>query len=144
MGAQPASGKNRFVRLPKLPRHRPRPIPEFMFPDEEDEQAARGGYVFTADPGARLISLTEPISKQADRFCVSAPHELVSGQCYLLGGPERPDCEVVEVEVGEPVAGNPRRIRRAMFKTLSSIHPAGTPVTAVTVTFVEDWAQQEP
>ena len=130
----------RFLRLPR----RSRPVPELMFPDEDDDEAARGGYIITADPDAPLIRLTEPISKQADRCRVPAPEALASGQRYLLGGPGLPDFEIIEVDAGQPMPGQPCRIRRAMFKTLSTIHPAGTPVTAVTVTFVEDWAQEQP
>lgn len=122
-----------------------------MFPDEDDEEAARGGYVFTADfGGPPMMRLTEPIIKsRPDRFFVSSPQELASGQYYLLGAPWLPNCEVVEVVDGEPSGDGSRPIRRGMFKTIGSSHPAGTSVVAVAVTFVEDWsrtdsADQEP
>lgn len=140
------------MKLPRLRGRRPRRIPELMFPDEDDEEAARDGYVFTADFGGPppMMRLTEPIIKpRPDRFFVSSPQELVSGQCYLLGAPWLPNCEVVEVVDDEPSGDGSRRIHRARFKTVGSSHPAGTSVIAVTVTFVEDWscadsADQEP
>lgn len=132
------------MRLPKLPRRHFRRIPDLLFADEDEEDAARGGYLFTADPDAPLMTLTAAITKRADRFCVSVPpYDLPSGQCYLLGGPGRPTCEVVQVDVGEQVPDEPRRIRRAMFKTLSTVHPAGTLVTPVAVERIEEWEQWE-
>ncbi len=74
------------------------------------------------------------------RFFVSAPQELVSGQCYLLGAPWLPNCEVVEVADDEPSDDGSRRIGRARFKTVATSYPAGTSVIAVTATFVEDWS----
>ena len=130
------------MRLPKLSRRGPRPTPELWFPDVDDEEAARCGFVFTAYPAAPPMRLTEPITGRGGRLSVT-PHVLASGQCYLLGTPGEPDCEVILVDPGQPVPGQPRRIRRAMFRTLTAVHPAGTQVTAVTVRFVADWAREE-
>ena len=66
-----------------------------------------------------------------------------AGQFYLIGGPGEESCEVVRVEA-EVVPGQPRRIRRHLFRTFGPVsHPAGTRVRRVTVERVFDWAQWE-
>jgi hypothetical protein len=98
------------------------------------DETLGGGYVFTADPHAPLITLSAPITTRSRSFQVSVPpNELPAGQCYLLGGPEEPTCEVVQVEPAKPEPNEPRLIRRAMFDTVVMNHPAGTLVTPVTV-----------
>jgi hypothetical protein len=93
-----------------------------------------GGYVFTADPQAPLITLSAHITTHSRSFQVSVPpQELPAGQCYLLGGPDEPTCEVVQVEFAAPEPGEPRQIRRAMFDTVVMNHPAGTLVTPIAV-----------
>jgi hypothetical protein len=111
--------------------------------DEDDEESARGGYRISAEPGAPAMTLTEPIeSMRADEFSVSvSPRELLPGRNYLLGGPGEPTCEVVEVAADEPLPSGARRIRRARFRTIANVHPAGTLVTPVTAEYVEDWSQ---
>jgi hypothetical protein len=137
--------QNWAVRFPKLLRRRPRPVPDLWFPDEDDDEAARGGYLISGDPDAPPMSLTEPIiAMREDHFSVSVPPHLLSpGQYFLIGGPGQPSCEVVKVDVSGPAPGQPRRILRAMLRTVGNVHPAGTPVTAVTARFVEDWAQED-
>jgi hypothetical protein len=133
-----------MVRLPKLPQRRSRPVPALFFPDRnDDEAAARCGFIFTTDPDARPMRLAEPLaSMRADRVRVS-PGDLVAGQCYLIGTPGRLDVEVVRVYPGEPGPRQAWRIMRSQFRTVATIHPAGTPVTAVTIRYVADWAQED-
>ena len=50
--------QNWAVRFPKLLRRRPRPVPDLWFPDEDDDEAARGGYLISGDPDAPPMSLT--------------------------------------------------------------------------------------
>ena len=106
--------------------------------DEDDEESARGGYVIRAAAEAQPMTLTEPIQTvRSDEFSVSAPSQaLKPGVHCLLGGPGEPTCEVVQVVMGEP-----RRIRRGMFGTIASPHPAGTVVTLVTAERIQDWSQ---
>jgi hypothetical protein len=116
------------------------PVPEPA--DDDDDELARGGYVFTTDADAAPMTLSAQIAKQADRIRVSGrPGVLSPGQYYLLGGPGLPDCEVILAEPPAALPGEPCPVRRDMCRTLSSIHPAGTPVTPVTVRFVQDWEQ---
>jgi hypothetical protein len=108
--------------------------------DEDDDELARGGYVFTTDPDATPMTLVAQITKRAGSIQVSGPPGVLSpGQYYLLGGPGLPDCEVVLAEPPAALPGEPCPVRRDMCRSLSSIHPAGTPVTPVTVQFVENW-----
>jgi len=68
---------------------------------------------------------------------------LQAGQFYLIGGPGQESCEVVRVEA-EAVPGQPRRIRRHLFRTLGPVsHPAGTWMRQVSVERVLDWARWE-
>jgi len=98
------------------------------------DETLGGGYVFTADPEAPVLTLAEPLVMRSSSFRVSGPaHELPAGQCYLLGGPYEPTCEVVQVMAGEPEPDGSRRIGRARFDTVGWNHPAGTLVTPVTV-----------
>lgn len=124
------------MKFPKLLRRQSRPVPDLRFPDEDDDEAARGGYLISGDPDAPPMRLTEPIiAMREDHFSVSVPPHLLSpGQYYLIGGPGQPSCEVVQVDVSGPAPGQPgqpRRILRAMLRTVGSVHPAGTPVTAL-------------
>ena len=139
------------VRLPWF-RYRHRPVPESLPPvDEEWELESLGGYVFTAEPDAPPITLTEPVAVRADRFRVSVPAgELPEGAYYLLGGPGQPGFEVIQIGADErlrrpqaPAAGDEVLIRRCMCKTFGFSHPAGTTLTPVTVRFVENWAAEE-
>ncbi|MDQ2874382.1 MAG: hypothetical protein M3Y33_06090 [Actinomycetota bacterium] len=51
----------------------------------DDEAAARCGFVFTAGPDAPAMSLAEPLAfGRGDRVRVSAG-ELAAGRCYLIG-----------------------------------------------------------
>jgi hypothetical protein len=43
--------------------------------------------------------------------------------------------------IAQPLPGEPRRIRRGMFRTIASPHPAGTLVTLVTAERIEGWSQ---
>ena len=71
------------------------------------------------------------------------PQTLEAGQFYLIGSPGQESCEVVRVE-GEVVPGQPRRIRRHLFRTIGHrSHPAGTWVRRVTVERVFDWDRWE-
>ena len=121
----------------RLHRHTPaedgEPLPDIADWLAHDETLG-GGYVFTADPQAPLITLSAPITTRSRSFQVSVPpNELPAGQCYLLGGPEEPTCEVVQVKPGEPEPGELRLVRRAIFDTCVMNHPAGTLVTPITV-----------
>ena len=109
----------------------------------------RGGYLITEDPQAPVMILTVPLPKNdragdARHLPVSVlPQTLQAGQFYLIGGPGQQSCEVVRVE-GEAVPGQPRRIRRHLFRTIGPVsHPAGTWVRRVTVERVFDWARWE-
>jgi len=98
-----------------------------------------GGYVFTADPEAPPMTLSEPLELRSTNIRVSVPSDgLPAGQCYLLGGPHEPTCEVVQVETAAPESDGTRRIRRCLFDTFGGNHPAGTLVTPVTVGRVAD------
>jgi len=98
-----------------------------------------GGYVFTADPEAPPMTLSEPLELRVSSFRVSGlSHDVPAGQCYLLGGPQEPTCEVVQIETAAPEPDGSRRIRRCMFDTFGRNHPAGTLVTPVTVGRVAD------
>jgi hypothetical protein len=98
-----------------------------------------GGYVFTADPQVPVMTLSAHITTHSRSFQVSVPpQELPVGRCYLLGGPDEPTCEVVQVEFAAPEPDESRRIRRAMFDTVVMNHPAGTLVTAIAVGRVAD------
>jgi hypothetical protein len=69
---------------------------------------------------------------------------LQAGGFYLIGGPGQQSCEVVRVEA-EMVPGQPRRIRRHLFRTFGPVsHPAGTWVRRVTVERVFDWPGGRP
>ena len=121
----------------RLHRHTPaedgEPLPDIADWLAHDETLG-GGYVFTADPQAPLITLSAPITTRSRSFQVSVPpNELPAGQCYLLGGPEEPTCEVVQVVSAKPEPRESPLIRRAMFDTVVMNHPAGTLVTPVTV-----------
>jgi len=103
------------------------------------DETLAGGYVFTADPQAPLLTLSQPLATRASGFVLSVPsRELPAGQCYLLGGPGEPTCEVVQVTSDAPEPDGSRRVRRAMFDTVVMNHPAGTQVTPVTVGRVAD------
>ena len=122
---------------------RPRPIPQ-LYPDEDDVEAARGGYVISVRPDAVTMHLTEAIPfLRHGHFRVSAPDLLVPGQYYLIGAPGQASCEVVQIAGDGWVPGEPVTIRRGQLKTVGGPHPVGTPVRAVTARFVADWAQEE-
>lgn len=112
------------------------------------DETCRGGYLITEDPEAPVMVLTVPLplndrSGDSRHMSVSLPETLQAGQFYLIGTQEEQSCEVVRVE-GEPVPGEPRRIRRHLFRTLgASRHPAGTWVRRVTVQRVFDWSRWE-
>ncbi len=124
---------------------RGRAVPDGPEPDPDIaewlayDDTLRGGYIFTADPEAPPMTLTAPIGVRSTSFEVSVPpDELRLGQCYLLGGPEEPTCEVVQVDVAGQEPGQPRRIRRVLFDTIGGNHPVGTLVTPVTVSRMAD------
>ncbi|WP_393076107.1 hypothetical protein [Streptomyces sp. LN704] len=105
----------------------------------DDEESARGGYLIRAEAEAPAMILTEPIrSMRSEDFPVSAPspQALKPGTHCLLGGPGESTCEVVQVSTDAP-----RRIRRGMFGTIASPHPAGTVVTSVTAEHIDDWSR---
>jgi hypothetical protein len=115
------------------------------------DETYRGGYLITEEPDSPVMVLTVPLPKN-DRdgtgayrhLPVSVPPEtLQAGRFYLIGGPGEESCEVVLVEA-EIIPGQPRRIRRHLFRTFGPVsHPAGTWVRRVTVERVFDWAQWE-
>ena len=124
------------------------------FPDISSlasDQTYRGGYLITEEPDCPVMILTVPLPKN-DRdgagawrhLPVSVPPEMLqAGRFYLIGGPGQESCEVVRVEA-EAVPGQPRRIRRHLFRTIGPVsHPAGTWVRRVTVERVFDWAWWE-
>jgi hypothetical protein len=127
------------------------PLPSVEEEWELESLESLGGYLFTADPEAPPVTLTEPLAVYADRFRVSVPPgELPEGAYYLIGGPGQPGFEVIQVGADErlqrpqaPAVGDEVLIRRCMCKTFGFSHPAGTAVTAVTVRFVENWAAEE-
>ena len=120
-------------RRPPAPAEGGDPSPDVAGWLAYDETLA-GGYAFTADPQAPVLTLSQPLATRASSFVLSVPpRELSAGQCYLLGGPDEPTCEVVQVTSGAPEPDGSRRIRRAMFDTVVMNHPAGTLVTPVTV-----------
>jgi hypothetical protein len=113
------------------------------------DETYRGGYLITEEPDSPVMFLTVPLPKndrtEAVRHLpVSVPPEMLqAGQFYLIGGPGEESCEVVRVEA-EVVPGQPRRIRRHLFRTFGPVsHPAGTWVRRVTVERVFDWARWE-
>jgi hypothetical protein len=113
------------------------------------DETCRGGYLITEDPEAPVMILAAPLPKNDKteavwHLPVSVPPEMLrAGQFYLIGGPGEQSCEVVRVE-GETVPGQPRRIRRHLFRTFGPVsHPAGTWVRRVTVERVFDWARWE-
>ncbi len=113
------------------------------------DETYRGGYLITEEPDSPVMILTVPLPKndrtEAVRHLpVSVPPEMLqAGQFYLIGGPGEESCEVVRVET-EIISGQPRRIRRHLFRTFAPVsHPAGTWVRRVTVERVFDWAQWE-
>lgn len=113
------------------------------------DETYRGGYLITEVPDSPVMVLTVPLPKNRgggdpDHLTVSVPPEMLrAGQFYLIGGPGEESCEVVRVEA-EVVPGQPRRIRRHLFRTFGPVsHPAGTWVRRVTVERVFDWAQRE-
>lgn len=141
-------GAMRLLRF----RYRHRPVPEPLPPvDEEWELESLGGYVFTAGPDVPVITLTGPIAVRDDRFRISVPPgELPEGAYYLVGGPDGPGFEVIQIGADERMqrpqaaaVGDEVLIRRCMCKTFGHFHPAGTTVTPITVRFVEDWAAEE-
>ena len=93
-----------------------------------------GGYLVTEEPDCPVMVLTAPLPKN-DRdgtrawrhLPVSVPPEMLqAGQFYLIGGPGQESYEVVRVEA-EVVPGQPRIIRRRLFRTLGTVtYPAGT------------------
>jgi hypothetical protein len=137
----------------RLWRSRARPAAAVgAFPDIyslASDETYRGGYLITEEPDSPVMVLTVPLPKndrtEAVRHLpVSVPPEMLqAGQFYLIGGPGEESCEVVRVEA-EVVPGQPRRIRRHLFRTFGPVsHPAGTWVRRVTVERVFDWAQWE-
>jgi hypothetical protein len=111
------------------------------------DETYRGGYLITEDPEAPVMILAVPLPKRvgdSSHLPVSVPPEMLqAGQFYLIGGPREDSCEVVRVE-GEAVPGQPRRIRRHLFRTIGPVsHPAGTWVRRVTVERVFDWTRWE-
>jgi hypothetical protein len=136
----------------RLWRSRARPAAPGTLPDIyslASDETYRGGYLITEDPHCPVMVLTAPLPKRARtgasrHLPVSVPPEMLqAGQFYLIGGPGQESCEVVRVEA-EVVPGQPRRIRRHLFRTFSPVsHPAGTWVRQVTVERVFDWAQWE-
>ena len=115
------------------------------------DETCRGGYLITEEPDSPVMVLTVPLPKNDGdgtgawrHLPVSVPPEMLqAGQFYLIGGPGQESCEVVRVEA-EIVPGQPRRIRRHLFRTFGPVsHPAGTWVRPVTVERVFDWAQWE-
>jgi hypothetical protein len=112
------------------------------------DETYRGGYLISEDPEAPVMILAAPLPKNdrsgdARHLPVAEPEMLQTGQFYLIGGPGEQSCEVVRVE-GEAGAGEPRSIRRHLFRTFGPvIHPAGTWVRRVTVERVSDWARWE-
>jgi hypothetical protein len=108
--------------------------------DDEDVKRPAGGYLFAALADAPALTLTEPLAVRSTHFSLSTPPERITpGQIYLLGTPGSPSYEVVQVDDGPAVPGRPRSIRRALFGTVVMAHPAGTPVTPITVEHVDDW-----
>jgi len=104
-----------------------------------------GGYVFTADPEAPPMTLSEPLELRASSIPFSRlSHYIPAGQCYLTGAPQEPNCEVVQIDTAAPEPDGSRRIRRCMFDTFGRNHPAGTLVTPVTVGRVADLPPAEP
>lgn len=148
-------GREGIVGLRRLWRSRARPAADAGtlsgISSEEGDETCRGGYLITEVPDSPVMVLTVPLPKN-DRvgtgawrhLPVSVPPEMLqAGQFYLIGGPGQESCEVVRVEA-EAVPGQPRCIRRHLFRTLGPVsHPAGTWVRRVTVERVFDWARWE-
>jgi hypothetical protein len=113
------------------------------------DETYRGGYLITEEPDSPVMVLSVPLPKndrtEAVRPC---PYRYRQKCCrlasfYLIGAPGEESCEVVRVEA-EVVPGQPRRIRRHLFRTFGPVsHPAGTWVRRVTVERVFNWAQWE-
>ena len=144
-----------ILGLRRLWRSRARPTADVGTPSDiyslASDETCRGGYLITEVPDCPVMVLTVPLPKN-DRdgtgawrhLPASVPAEMLqAGQFYLIGGPGQESCEVVRVEA-EVVAGQPRIIRRHLFRTLGTVtHPAGTWVRRVTVERVFDWARWE-
>ena len=141
--------------LRRLWRSRARPTADVGTPSDiyslASDETCRGGYLITEVPDSPVIFLTVPLPKNGRdgtgawrHLPVSVPPGMLqAGQFYLIGGPGQESCEVVRVEA-EVVAGQPRIIRRHLFRTLGTVtHPAGTRVRRVTVERVFDWARWE-
>ena len=141
--------------LRRLWRSRARPTADVGTPSDiyslASDETCRGGYLITEVPDSPVIFLTVPLPKNGRdgtgawrHLPVSVPPGMLqAGQFYLIGGPGQESCEVVRVEA-EVVAGQPRIIRRHLFRTLGTVtHPAGTWVRRVTVERVFDWARWE-
>lgn len=117
--------------------------------DNEDFEPVTGGYLFVAvtegdgAAGANApssLTLTEPLAVRSTHFSLSIPPERIPpGQIYMLGTPGTPACEVVQVDTARGTPGRPRSIRRALYGTVVTAHPVGTPVTAISVERVDDW-----
>ena len=145
-----------------MPRRSSTPDPQ-SDPDpsaEDDDTHVRGGYLFTAEPDAPPMVLAEPVEGRSAAISVSAAadafqsagssgaaaRQLRPGAHYLLGDPGRHVFEVVQAEVADPMPapGSPAAVRRAQFGTVRVPHPAGTPVTAIRVEYVDDWDRWNP
>lgn len=130
---------------PARPAERPRDDDyedEYEDADERENDGGRGGYLFTAVPDAPPLTLAESIVPRSARFSLSVPPERIPpGQIYSLGRPGSTDFEVVQADEAPAVPGRPRSFRRALFGTVVAAHPAGTPVTAISVEHVDDWNQ---
>ena len=122
------------------------PVPTDIYSLASDE-TYRGGYLITEEPDSPVMVLAVPLPKNdrtgdSRHLPVSVPPEMLqAGGFYLIGGPGQESCEVVRVEA-EIIPGQPRRIRRHLFRTFGPVsHPAGTWVRQVTVERVSDWAK---
>jgi hypothetical protein len=117
------------------------PVP-LELPDVDplaDSKTQPEGYLIIVDPGAETLALTAPLPEGTRVFPVSAsPEQLPVYQHYLIGGPGQPSCEVVQVRP-EEAATRPAEIWRHAAGTCGANHPAGMPVTPVTVEYVADW-----
>ena len=61
------------------------------------DETLAGGYVITADPRLPLTTLSAHVTTRSRSIWLSVlPNDLPAGQCYLLGGPEEPTCELVQ------------------------------------------------
>ncbi|HEV2347858.1 MAG TPA: hypothetical protein VGS97_27465 [Actinocrinis sp.] len=115
---------------------------EYRTGGEGDSGSGRGGYLFTALADAPPLTLLESIAARSTRFSLSVPPDRIPpGQIYLLGSPGSPSCEVVQVDDATSAPGQPRSIRRALFGTVVTAHPAGTAATPISVERVDDWSR---